>query len=54
MDELLSRFTQDQLISELGKGHYWYSNGRFYASADKVKNEKPTNVENAVYFRFYS
>ena len=54
MDELLSMYTQEQLISELGKGHYWYSNGSFYTSAEEAMSKKPTSVENAVYFRFYS
>ncbi len=54
MDELLKMYTEEQLLSELGKGHYWYSNGQFYSKVEEARNKKPTSVENAVYFRFYS
>jgi hypothetical protein len=54
MDELLTKFTQEQLLSELEKGNYWYSDGGFYSGGKKLMNERPVSVENAVYFRFYS
>ena len=53
MDDLLTSYTNEQLISELEQGHYWYSDGRFFASAEKLTHRKLTSVENAVYFRFY-
>lgn len=54
MDDLLSVYSDEQLISELGKGHFWYYDGKFYANGEKLRSKKPTSVENAVYFRFYS
>lgn len=54
MDELLNMYTHEQLVSELEKGRYWYSNGKFYKNVDKSLNERQASVENAVYFRFYS
>ncbi len=54
MDELLNMYTQDQLLSELEKGHYWYFNGSFHSNVDQLNTERPASVENAVYFRFYS
>lgn len=54
MDELLNKFTEDQLISELEKGHFWYFDGKFYSNGEKLKSKRPASVENAVYFRFYS
>ena len=54
MDELLSVYSQEQLLSELEKGNYWYSDGEFYSSGKKPVTERRVSVENAVYFRFYS
>ena len=54
MDDMLSAFSDDRLISELEKGHYWYSGGNFYSNWDSRMGERPTSVENAVYHRFYS
>lgn len=54
MDELLSMYSNEQLCSELAKGHYWYFNGNFYSNAKKLLNKRNTSVENALYSRFYS
>lgn len=54
MDELLNMYSEEQLLSELGKGHCWYFDGNFYSNTEKLVNKKLTSVENAVYFRFYS
>jgi hypothetical protein len=54
MDELLNTYTDEQLLSELEKGHFWYYDGRFFSNNETPINKRPTNVENAVYFRFYS
>lgn len=54
MDELLSMYTNEQLFSELEKGHYWYFNGSFFSNAKKLLNKRNTSVENAVYSRYYS
>lgn len=54
MDEMLSKYTDEQLLSELENGHYWYSDGSFYTSNEKLLNSKFASVENAVYFRYYS
>jgi hypothetical protein len=54
MDDLLTRYSNEQLLSELEKGHYWYSDGTFYSNSEKVRREKPISVENAVFFRFYN
>lgn len=54
MDDLLNMYTDEQLISELEKGHYWYSDSKFYSNDEKKAGERLTSVENAVYFRFYS
>ena len=53
MDDLLTGYTEDQLLSELEHGHYWYYDGNFHSSDEKPSGEHPTNVENAVYFRYY-
>lgn len=54
MDDLLTKFTDEQLISELEKGHYWYSDGEFFSNGEKGRGERPISVENAVFSRFYS
>ncbi|NLT15771.1 MAG: hypothetical protein GXY05_15710 [Clostridiales bacterium] len=54
MDDLLTMFSNEQLLVELEKGHYWYTEGRFSASGESVRTEKPISVENAVFFRFYN
>ena len=54
MDALLSKYTEEQLISELGKGHYWFADGTFYDKDKKPNNKKTASVEYAVYFRFYN
>ncbi len=54
MDELLNMYTNEQLLSELEKGHYWYYGGSFYSNREKLRNERIVSVENAVFFRFYN
>jgi hypothetical protein len=54
MDALLNNYTQEQLLSELEKGNYWYFNGKFHSNPEQLLSERPVSVENAVYYRFYS
>lgn len=53
MDDLLTMYSQETLLSELEQGHYWYYDGKFHSNADR-SGVRPTSVENAVYYRFYS
>jgi hypothetical protein len=54
MDELLTQYSQEQLLSELEHGHYWYFDNGFHSTKERMKVEKPASVEYAVYFRYYS
>jgi hypothetical protein len=53
MDALLSKYTDEQLISELEKGHRWFHDGDFCASPEKLAEERFISVENAVFYRYY-
>jgi hypothetical protein len=54
MDELLTRFSEEQLLSELEQGHYWYCDGIFCSGGEKMRFESPISVEYAAYYRFYN
>lgn len=54
MDELLTGFTSEQLLTELEHGHYWYDDGRFCSNGERMRSDRPISVENAVFFRFYN
>lgn len=64
MDDLLNKYTYEELVAQLEKGRYWYMGGEFFTDderteliKEKLSDDHPyanltfTCVENAVYFR---